>query len=63
MEQLPGHAHQRGKPVPRANQHARRMPALIEEFGLPQDWNADGQFGPERTLKRNLDNAPMCAYD
>jgi len=39
------------------------LPALIEEFGLPQDWNADGQFGPERYIEAHIwDNAPIVRF-
>jgi hypothetical protein len=25
--------------------------AIIEKYGLPQEWNADGRFGPERYIE------------
>jgi hypothetical protein len=27
------------------------IPELVARFGLPQDWNADGQLGPERYIE------------
>ena len=28
--------------------------ALIETYGLPQNWNPDGQFGPERYIEAQV---------
>lgn len=28
--------------------------AIIEEYGLPQEWNDDGKFGPERYVKVHI---------
>ena len=30
------------------------IPALIEKYGYPQDWNADGKFGPERYIEAHI---------
>ena len=30
------------------------LPALVEQFGLPQDWNADGQHGPDRYIEAQI---------
>ena len=30
------------------------LPALIEQYGLPQDWNPDGQYGPERYIEAQV---------
>ncbi len=27
------------------------IPGIIEKYGLPQDWNNDGAFGPERYIE------------
>ena len=50
------------------------LPALIETYGLPQDWNADGKHGPDRYIEAqvwadeqlapyigNLDHVPPSA--
>lgn len=36
---------------------------LIEEYGLPQEWNADGTHGPERYIEAQIwDDAPLAGY-
>jgi len=30
------------------------LPALIEQYGLPQDWNPDGHCGPERYIEAQV---------
>ena len=30
------------------------IPGLIEKYGLPQDWNADGKLGPERYIEAQV---------
>ena len=27
---------------------------VIEKYGLPQEWNAEGKFGPERYIEAHL---------
>jgi hypothetical protein len=36
---------------------------IINKYGLPQDWNNDGQFGPERYIEVQIwsDN-PISNY-
>src|SRR6266545_547065 len=39
------------------------LPALIEQYGLPQDWNGDGQYGPERYIEAQVwDDTPLQRY-
>ena len=36
---------------------------VIEKYGLPQEWNADGKFGPERYIEANLwSDEPIRKY-
>lgn len=36
------------------------LPVLIEEYGLPQSWNSDGQAGPDRYIEAQLwDDRPI----
>lgn len=38
------------------------LPALVQEYGLPQVWNADGQRGPDRYIEAQLwSDAPLHA--
>ena len=30
------------------------LPGLIAKYGLPQDWNADGRYGPERYIETHI---------
>lgn len=37
--------------------------AVIEEHGLPQEWNADGARGPERYIEAQIwDDTPLSGY-
>ncbi|MDA1361205.1 hypothetical protein O1R50_16355 [Glycomyces luteolus] len=37
--------------------------AVIEEHGLPQEWNADGAGGPERYIEAQIwDDAPLAGH-
>ena len=37
--------------------------ALIDQYGLPQEWNADGAQGPERYIEAQIwDDAPLTEY-
>ena len=34
---------------------------IIEKYGLPQEWNPDGEFGPERYIEAHLwSDEPVC---
>ena len=36
---------------------------LIEKYGLPQEWNPDGRYGPERYIEVQVwDDAPLAQY-
>jgi hypothetical protein len=37
--------------------------ALIDRYGLPQEWNADGERGPERYIEAQIwDDTPLAGY-
>ncbi|MBT2499455.1 hypothetical protein J7E25_10115 [Agromyces sp. ISL-38] len=37
--------------------------ALIDQYGLPQVWNADGSRGPERYIEAQIwDDAPLAGH-
>jgi hypothetical protein len=39
------------------------LPGLIQQYGLPQDWNCDGQYGPERYIEAQIwDDEPLQPY-
>jgi hypothetical protein len=36
---------------------------LIRLYGLPQDWNPDGEFGPDRYIEAQVwDDTPIRQY-
>ena len=36
---------------------------IIRRFGLPQEWNPDGEGGPERYIEAQVwDNTPLKEY-
>jgi hypothetical protein len=39
------------------------LESLIQQFGLPQDWNSDGRLGPDRYIEAQVwDDAPLQPY-
>jgi hypothetical protein len=39
------------------------LSALIQQHGLPQEWNRDGQYGPERYIEAQVwDDTPLQLY-
>jgi len=39
------------------------LSGLIEQYGLPQEWNPDGNLGPDRYIEAQVwDNAPLLQY-
>jgi hypothetical protein len=42
---------------------ADEIGAVIDHYGLPQEWNPDGAGGPERYIEVQIwDDAPLAAY-
>lgn len=39
------------------------IPGVIREYGLPQDWNADGAFGPERYIEVQVWEEPPSRFE
>ena len=36
---------------------------IIEKYGLPQDWNRDGRYGPERYIEAHVwSDETICKY-
>ncbi len=36
---------------------------MIDKYGLPQDWNADGKYGPERYIEAHVwTDEPLKRY-
>lgn len=52
-----------GKPTRGKVYTQAELPALVEEFGLPQVWNADGMGGPDRYIEAQVwDDEPIRSY-
>jgi hypothetical protein len=49
-----------GKPYRKQVYTLDELPGLIEQFGLPQEWNRDGKHGPDRYIEAQIwDDAPL----
>jgi hypothetical protein len=51
---FPALRHQDGKPYRGQVYTLAELPALIEQYGLPQDWNAKGEHGPDRYIEAQV---------
>ena len=52
-----------GKPYRGQVYTLTELPALVQEFGLPQIWNADGNQGPDRYIEAQVwDDAVLQAW-
>lgn len=52
-----------GKPYRRQVYLLEEIEGIVERYGLPQDWNADGRLGPERYIEAQVwDDAPLTKY-
>jgi hypothetical protein len=49
-----------GKPYRGQVYRLHELPDLIRQYGLPQDWNPDGTFGPDRYIEAQVwDDKPL----
>lgn len=54
---------QDGKPYRGRVYTLAELPGLVEQYGLPQDWNAEGKQGPERYIEAQVwADEPLGAY-
>ncbi len=57
---FPAMRYQDGKPYRKQVYTLDEIPALIQEFGLPQEWNPDGKLGPDRYIEAQIwSNIPL----
>lgn len=60
---FPAMRYQDGKPYRGQVYCMAELEGLIRQFGLPQDWNADGQLGPDRYIEAQVwDDLPLQAF-
>jgi hypothetical protein len=49
-----------GKPYRKQVYRLAELPDLVAQYGLPQDWNADGMHGPDRYIEAQIrDDEPL----
>ena len=52
-----------GKPYRKQVYVLEELPGLIQQFGLPQDWNQDGKRGPDRYIEAQIwSDEPLRPY-
>jgi hypothetical protein len=52
-----------GKPYRGQVYTLSELPSLVEQYGLPQDWNPDGEGGPDRYIEAQVwDDEPLRLY-
>jgi hypothetical protein len=60
---FPAMRYQDGKPYRGQVYTLAELPGLIEQYGLPQVWNADGKHGPDRYVEAQVwTDEPLFAY-
>jgi hypothetical protein len=60
---IPAMRYQDGKPYRGQVYTLDELPELIRLYGLPQAWNPDGEFGPDRYIEAQVwDDAPIKQY-
>jgi hypothetical protein len=60
---FPAMRYQDGKPYRGEVYTLAELPALIETYGLPQEWNADGKHGPDRYIEVQVwADEPLAPY-
>ena len=51
---FPAMRYQDGKPTRGQVYSLAELPGLVEQYGLPQDWNAEGKLGPDRYIEAQV---------
>jgi hypothetical protein len=60
---FPAMRYQDGKPYRGQVYTLAELPDLVAEFGLPQEWNADGSGGPDRYIEAQVwSDTPLRPY-
>jgi hypothetical protein len=60
---FPAMRYQDGKPYRGQVYGMHDLEQLIQEFGLPQEWNPDGRLGPDRYIEAQVwDDTPLRPY-
>lgn len=60
---FPALRHKDGRPHRGQVYTLAELPMLIEQYGLPKIWNADGSHGPERYIEAQVwDDEPLASH-
>ncbi len=60
---FPAMRYQDGKPYRGKVYTVKEISGIIETYGLPQEWNKDGKYGPERYIEAQVwDDEPIKRY-
>ena len=59
-DSFPAMRYQDGKPYRGQVYTLEELPRLVAEYGLPQEWNPDGEYGPDRYIEAQVwDDGPV----
>jgi hypothetical protein len=62
-DSFPAMRYQDGKPYRGRVYLFEELPELIAQYGLPQVWNSEGKYGPERYIEAQVwDDEPVKEY-
>jgi hypothetical protein len=62
-DSFPAMRFQDGRPYRGQVYMLNELPSLVAQYGLPQDWNAEGNFGPERYIEAQVwEIEPLRVY-
>lgn len=59
-DSFPAMRYEDGKPYRKQVYTLAELPAIVQSYGLPQNWNADGAHGPDRYIEAQVwSDAPL----
>lgn len=60
---FPAMRYEDGKPYRGQVYRLEDLPALVQQFGMPQAWNPEGRLGPDRYIEAQIwDDVPLQEY-
>ncbi len=62
-DSFPAMRYQDGRPYRCQIYILEELPGLIAQYGMPQEWNSEGRYGPERYIEAQVwDDTPVQEY-